>query len=121
MTEEIAKASAHGWDVQEVTQQSGHINVGRTLLKGGLTLGVGYLTGASRTKGVVVLRFIRSRVSHESPAASKPTTSEASTIGSATESRGPLAEIEKLAELHKTGVLTDEEFANKKKELLSRL
>jgi len=30
-------------------------------------------------------------------------------------------QIEKLAELHKSGVLTDEEFQNKKEELLKRL
>ena len=33
----------------------------------------------------------------------------------------PLAQIERLAELHKKGILTEQEFATKKAELLSRL
>ena len=35
--------------------------------------------------------------------------------------RGIFATLERLAELHKNGVLTDEEFAAKKAELLARI
>lgn len=110
MGKEVAQASAHGWDVEEVTSQSGHINVGRTLLKGTLTLGLGYFTGASRTKGITVLRFTK-RVPESAQAVA----------GGSEDAPDIVAQIEKLAELHTAGVLTDDEFVSKKRELLSRL
>jgi hypothetical protein len=55
----------------------------------------------------------------ETPAAETPTGKHAS--GASDDSAAILAAIESLAGLHQRGILSDEEFANKKAELLNRL
>ena len=60
--------------------------------------------------------------SSPAPSAASSTAIPAPTAGAATAaSDSPLAMIEKLAELHQKGILSAEEFATKKAELLSRL
>lgn len=55
------------------------------------------------------------------PAAALPPEAPRAAPGQGTAAGDPIALIERLAELHGKGVLTDEEFAAKKKDLLARL
>src|SRR3990172_8072725 len=119
MTEDIKKAATHGWDIDTVGEQSGHINVGRTLTTTALTGGFRLFLGTSRTKGFTVVRFTRMRgitETPQSPAGTEP--DQRHELGGG-DGEDILKQIEKLAELNRTGALTDEEFAKKKAELLS--
>jgi hypothetical protein len=48
-----------GWRMEGQVAQGGHVSVGKTLLKGNLTLGLGYLTGFSRTKDKITVTWVR--------------------------------------------------------------
>ncbi len=56
---DVAMATEHGWTVEELISQSGHINLGATILAAALTGGLTLLFGDSRTRGYVVLKFER--------------------------------------------------------------
>jgi len=56
---EMEAAAHHGWMPQGTTATEGHINVGRTLIKGVLTGGIGLMTGASRSRGKITITFTR--------------------------------------------------------------
>jgi len=62
-------------------------------------------------------------VTSDEPAAATSAESTAETIATPTQSTGndPVSLIERLGRLHEHGVLTDEEFTTKKRELLDRL
>ena len=59
LQQDIAGAERLGWKAEEVASQSGHLNVGRTVAPALLTGGISLCFGASRTKGVVLMRFTR--------------------------------------------------------------
>lgn len=50
---------ATGWRIEGQVAQKGHVSLGRTLLKGNLTLGLGYLSGFSRTKDKITVTWVR--------------------------------------------------------------
>jgi|GEM_PF-1054391 hypothetical protein len=112
-----------GWQPKNQSALAGHMNVGRTLGKAALTGGLGLvLTGASRNKDQLTVTWSRRRTERRrlvrESEADNPPASEASA--------GPSVDdiatrISQLAELHGQGILTDEEFANKKAELLARM
>ena len=56
---EMEAAAQHGWMPQGTAATEGHINFGRTLMKGALTGGIGLMTGASRSKGKITITFVR--------------------------------------------------------------
>ena len=57
---DVSQAARKGWQADQVTGTSGHMNVGKTVAKAVvLTPAVLILSGASRTKGKVVMRFTR--------------------------------------------------------------
>jgi len=59
-SQEADRAARKGWLPQGTAATDGHLNVGRTALKV-FVLGVPWLiTGASRTKGKIVITFVRS-------------------------------------------------------------
>jgi hypothetical protein len=121
MSDDIKKASTHGWEVETVGEQSGHINVGRTLTTTALTGGLRLFLGASRTKGFTIVRFTRMRDSTDRPEIPSVTEPDQRHEASGGDGEDILKQIEKLAELNRSGALTDEEFAQKKAELLARL
>jgi len=121
LNDDIKQAATHGWEIETVGEQSGHINVGRTLTTTALTGGLRLFLGTSRTKGFTMVRFTRVRgttdVAERAMVAGSDQRGEPSSRGG----EDILKQVEKLAELNRAGAITDEEFAQKKAELLSRL
>ncbi len=121
MNDDIKLAATHGWEIETVGQQSGHLNVGRTVTTTVLTGGLRLLAGASRTKGFTIVRFTRTQGSTDTPADSAMKDGGATAELPGGHGEDVLKQIEKLAELNRAGAITDEEFTQKKAELLSRL
>ncbi len=110
-----------GWQPQNQSALAGHVNVGRTLGKVALTGGLGLmLTGASRTKDQMTVTWVRRRTERrriESVLQSSPLPEQSVTVST----EDIPVQIGKLADLHAQGILTDEEFATKKAQLLARM
>jgi len=99
-----------GWQPENQSTLAGHINVRRTaarVMTGGFLLG-----GASRSKDQITVTWVRRRTERrrvESPSEQPSATTDIP------------AQIRKLADLHLQGILSDQEFAAKKAELLARM
>ncbi len=48
-----------GWEIQGQSSRSGHVSIAKTLIKTNLTLGLGALTGFSRTKDKITVTWVR--------------------------------------------------------------
>jgi hypothetical protein len=53
------KMMRDGWRIEGQVAQGGHVSLGKTLIKSNLTLGLGLLTGFSRTKDKITVTWIR--------------------------------------------------------------
>jgi len=87
-----------------------------------------FLETGLRRKSELASRFLQSFANDAAPqtavppvAFSPPASPAAATRESSTSSGDVLEQLERLAALHKAGALTDEEFTDKKADLLSRL
>lgn len=132
---EADKAAKKGWMPQGTTATDGHINLGRTITYGVLTLGVSYLLGGSRTKGTITLSYVRTPewlaehkrgdiridskqelVSNNNPVITNPASTQ---IGSSSEDA--LQALQKLKGMLDSSLITEEEYNSKKAEILSRM
>ena len=103
---EAAILARHSYDPSMQSAEGSHLHAGRLLLTGGLSVLAG--RRGIRSKGKLTVTFQR-RV-------------EEMTTPTPAAARGdPIEQIRKLAELRDAGILTDDEFAAKKAELLSRM
>lgn len=129
------EAAAHfGWIPQQSVGVGGHVNIGRTATAAMLTGGVSLLFGPSRSKDKLSITFVRSeawKASHPEDdmvtgASAPPAPTPA--IGAALSSPTPAApavdyieQLKKLSELNKAGILSDDEFAAKKADILAKM
>jgi len=121
---EADKAAKKGWMPQGTTATDGHINLGRTITYGVLTLGVSYLLGGSRTKGTITISYIRTPewlVEHKLANNSNPVIAAPAPAQIAPSSEDTLQTLQKLKGLLDTGLITQEEYDTKKAEILSRM
>jgi hypothetical protein len=110
------RMSRAGWQVMSTADQDRHTAVGRTLGKAVLTGGAGLLlTGRSKKGDQVVVTWVRGQPTPESAPQPLPASPPAAI------SEDVPAQIRKLADLHDAGIVTDEEFAAKKADLLARM
>jgi hypothetical protein len=131
---EANEAAKKGWMPQGTTATDGHINLGRTITYGVLTLGVSYLLGGSRTKGKITISYVRTPewlaehkqgdiqidskqelVSINNPAITNPAPTP---IGP---SEDTLQTLQKLKSMLDSGLITEEEYNTKKADILSRM
>jgi hypothetical protein len=114
-----------GWTIQAQSQETGQTHRIRRASNGAL-LGSFFmlpLTGAAigglsnkRTPGAITVTWVKGPVSSPNRPGAEPLARDMETTAS------PIAsQLASLAELHKAGVLTDEEFSAKKAELLARM
>jgi Short C-terminal domain len=94
---------AHGYEATAPAFEGGHVHVGRLLLTGGFSAFAG--RRGIRSEGQLTVTFRKAT-------AAEPTANDRS---------DPLDQLERLAKLVDAGVVTPEEFAAKKAELLGRL
>jgi len=57
--QDAKKMMRDGWQIQGQSSRSGHVSIAKTLLKTNLTLGLGALTGFSRTKDKITVTWVR--------------------------------------------------------------
>jgi Short C-terminal domain len=94
---------AHGYEATAPGVEGGHVHVGRLLLTGGFSAFAG--RRGIRSEGQLTVTFRKA----------------ATAVPSSDQHADPLDQLERLAKLRDAGVVTPEEFAAKKAELLERL
>jgi hypothetical protein len=103
-----------GWQPENQSTLAGHINVRRTaarVMTGGFLIG-----GASRSKDQLTVTWVRRRTERR-----RVEPAQRAEEGTGQPAIDIPTQIQKLAELHSHGILSDQEFETKKKELLSRM
>lgn len=100
---------AQGWQVQGQSQSRGNVNMGRTVLKAGIFLPWAIMRPSRKGDPLTVTWALN-------PPSAEPVAETA-----APAQDGVLDQLRKLGELRDAGVVTEDEFAQKKEELLSRL
>jgi hypothetical protein len=107
---------AQGWRVEGQSSTQGKVRMGRTVLKAGVLLPWAVMR-PSRKGAPITVTWLRGAdlVEVEAPSMPAPQTP------AVPDGTDVPAQIRKLAELHDSGILTDEEFAAKKGELLARM
>jgi hypothetical protein len=132
---EANKAAKKGWMPQSTTATDGHINLGRTITYGVLTLGVSYLLGGSRTKGTITISYVRTpewlaehnkvKLVSDSPILPSSFSDTASpsspSLASVASSDDPIQALQKLKSMLDSGLITEEEYNTKKANILSRM
>jgi hypothetical protein len=104
--DEAAILARHRYQPSMQSAEGSHLHAGRLLLTGGLSVFAG--RSGIRSKGKLTVTFQRMA-------------DQAGAPRSAPEERDPISQIRKLAELRDAGILTDDEFAAKKADILSRM
>jgi hypothetical protein len=99
-----------GWRMEAQTAHRGKVNLGRTIVKGGLFLPWAVMRPSRQGDPLTVTWYKEAKAAVDLTAQSAPTIDE-----------DVITKLKRLAELRDSGILTSEEFDNKKAELLARL
>lgn len=124
------KAARKGWIPQGTTATDGHVNLGRTLTYGALTLGIHTLLGGSRTKGKITISYVRTpewleehhkllRPNENVHAMSAPIVPAPSP--NPIVETDPVAKLKQLKDMLDAGLITQDEYDKTKSTLLAKM
>jgi hypothetical protein len=124
-TKDADKAAKKGWIPQGTTATDGHINLGRTLTYGALTLGIHTLLGGSRTKGKITISYVRTpewlEANHKAPVDHIPVMQKITSNPVAEAKEDPVAKLKQLKDMLDAGLISQDEYDKTKAAILERM